>query len=90
MALKRYVIEEVAAELRVKKRWLAEFLRAHPCDQYGEPFYRLAGRVKLFTDSDVARIYKALPCPSSQSRPVRARRRIGQAEITSANTLTEA
>ena len=65
MIAKRYILDEVAAELRVKKRWLADFHRANPCDGYGEPFFRLAGRVKLFTESDIARIYKALPCPSS-------------------------
>src|SRR6185437_1369475 len=91
MIAKRYILDEVAAELRVKKRWLADFLRANPCDGYGEPFFRLAGRVKLFTETDIARIYKALPCPSSSCRPVSAKRRTGRvAAPTSDNTLTEA
>src|SRR5262245_11061337 len=91
MIAKRYILDEVAAELRVKKRWLADFLRANPSDEYGERFFRVAGRVKLFTETDIARIYKALPCPSSSFRPGKARRRIGRAAVrTSDNTLIEA
>ena len=91
MIAKRYILEEVAAELRVKKRWLTDFLRAHPRDEYGEPFFRLAGRVKLFTESDISRIYKALPCPSSSSRPAKAKVRTSRsAGRTSASQWTRA
>jgi hypothetical protein len=68
MATKRYIMDEVAAELRVKKRWLAEFLRVRPCDEYGEPFYRLAGRVKLFTDSAVRPEHGAIEPGGSDAR----------------------
>ena len=91
MIAKRYILEEVAAELRVKKRWLTDFLRAHPRDEYGEPFFRLAGRVKLFTESDVSRVYKALPCPSSSSNPAKAKARTTRSgDPTLASLLTRA
>src|SRR5262245_38809482 len=75
-------IDEAAARLRKSRRWLQSFLRQHP-------YYRLAGRTKLFTEADINRLYEALPCPSHSSH--RASRRSGRSGVhTSASTLTEA
>ena len=45
------LIAEAARDLRKGERWLQDWLKRHPCDQKGEPFYRLAGRTKLFHGS---------------------------------------
>src|SRR5262245_22623339 len=75
-------LDEAAAKLRKSRRWLQSFLREHP-------YYRLAGRTKLFTEADINRPYEALPCPSNSSR--RASRRFSRSGVhTSASTLTEA
>jgi excisionase family DNA binding protein len=75
-------IEEVAARLRVTKRWLQDWLRDHTHDQHGVAFYRVAGRRKLFTEDSVARILAAFPQPkastcSSSSHPARGTHRTG-------------
>jgi hypothetical protein len=57
-------IGEAAAVLRKGPRWLASWLKAHPVDRHGEPFYHSAGRTKLFTDHDIDRIRLSLPCLS--------------------------
>jgi hypothetical protein len=36
------LIAEAARELRKGDRWLRDWLKYHPCDRNGEPFYRLA------------------------------------------------
>ena len=41
------VIAEAARDLRKGERWLRDWLKQHPCDQKGEPYYRLAGRTKF-------------------------------------------
>ena len=51
-----FPLETAADQLGVNRRTLIEWLRAHPRDANGQPFYRCAGRTKLFTDSDVRRI----------------------------------
>src|SRR3990167_2124382 len=79
-----YTMEEVATGLHKSRRWLQDFLRDHP-------YYRMAGRTKLFSDGDVARIVEALPCPSNSSRRARTGRRTGRSGApTSDNMLTEA
>jgi len=47
------LIAEAARELRKSERWLRDWLKQHPRDDKDEPFYRLAGRTKLFTDRDI-------------------------------------
>src|SRR5262249_60022461 len=75
-------LDEAAAKLRKSRRWLQSFLRRHP-------YYRLAGRTKLFTEADINRLYEALPCPSNSSR--RESRRSSRSGVpTSESTLTEA
>lgn len=73
-------LKEAAANLRKSERWLWDWLDKHPCDAFDRPYYRLAGRTKLFSADDLARIYEAMPCPSSSARPVRAKRRTLKSE----------
>src|ERR1035437_2638974 len=51
-------MDEVAARFRVSRRSFQLFIRQYP-------YYRTLGRRKLFTEADIARLYEALPCPSS-------------------------
>lgn len=85
-------LPEVADRLRKTARWLTEWLRKNPRDGHGIPYCRQAGRTKLFTETDVARIVEALlPCRSSSSRPAKAKARIGRsAARTLGPTWTEA
>ena len=76
----RMTVDEAAADLRKTPRWLREWLRAHPADKSGEPYYTPAGRDKLFHPSDIARIELALreevKCRSASGRRVRVKPRI--------------
>ena len=84
-------IDEAAAVLRKGPRWLASWLKAHPVDRCGEPFYHLAGRTKLFTDRDIDRIRENLPCPSPSARLVHQNHQTTRfAAPTSASMLNEA
>jgi hypothetical protein len=56
----RLTIVEAARELRKGKRWLRDWLKAHPHDDAGTPFFAQAGRDKLFTPTDIDRIDQAL------------------------------
>ena len=89
---RRYkLIIEAARELRKSERWLRDWLKQNPFDQRGEPFYRLAGRTKLFTDRDIDRIRESLPCPLPSSRRKLGARQITiSAAPTSESLLTEA
>jgi hypothetical protein len=74
----RYTLEEAAKELRKTRRWLNEWLRAHPVDEQGIPFYTPVGRDKILLPSDITRIEAALRgelCRSISGRRVRAERR---------------
>jgi hypothetical protein len=53
---RRLTVEEAAAELRESRRWLPTWLRTHPVDAKGEPYYTPVGRDKIFHEADVARI----------------------------------
>jgi len=53
-----YRIEDVAQKLHKSPRWLHDFLKKYP-------YYRKAGRTKLFSETDIQMIYEALPCHSS-------------------------
>ena len=84
-------INEAAAILRKGPRWLTSWLKAHPVDRHGEPFYHLAGRTKLFTDRDIDRIRENLPCPSPFDRRARQNRQATRyAAPTSESVLNEA
>jgi hypothetical protein len=72
-----------AAEwLGVKPRKLQEWLRKHPCDVYGEPFYGRMGRTKTFDENDLVRIRAATKeeerCRLNSSRRGKAKARTGR------------
>jgi hypothetical protein len=77
---RRLTLKEVAAELRKTPRWLLEWLRAHPRDAQGEPYYTPVGRDKIFHPNDITRIESALrgelQCRSNSGRRALAKRRI--------------
>src|ERR1700722_8529621 len=52
-----FTLAEVAERLHKSPRWMQYFLRDNP-------FGRMAGRTRLFTEEDIAAIIEALPCPS--------------------------
>lgn len=56
----RLTIHEAAEALRKSERWLHEWLRSHPADRHGRPFYARAGRTKIFTAADIDRIDEAM------------------------------
>ena len=60
VALQLYTMPEVAAQFRVSRRWLQDFIKIYP-------FYRIAGRLKVFSPTDIQRLYEALPRPPSSS-----------------------
>jgi DNA-binding transcriptional MerR regulator len=51
-----YDIKDAAERLGVSKRWLQKFLRQHPVDTSGVPFYIPIGNRKRFTERDLERI----------------------------------
>src|SRR5579863_8080980 len=72
-------IEEAAERLHKGPRWLRNWLRKHPADAAGRPFYVAVGRTILLSPNDVDRICEAMrPCPSRSSRRAKAIRRIGR------------
>jgi hypothetical protein len=74
-------VDEAAAELRKTPRWLREWLRTNPRDEYGELYYTPVGRAKILRQADIARIERALrdregkQCRSSSGRRAPAKRR---------------
>src|SRR5262245_47956030 len=84
-----------AQRLHKSRRWLQNWLRDHPADQYGQPFYSPLGRTKIFDESDISRIREAAReeerCRLNLYRPGRAKRPTMRAAAnTSGSTLTEA
>lgn len=51
-----YTIKDAAERLGVSKRWLQKFLRKHPADKDGVPFYVPFGNRKRLTERDLERI----------------------------------
>jgi hypothetical protein len=89
-----FTMEEAAKELRKSRRWLQDWLRDHPTDAAGIPFYAPLGRTKTFSDTDLERIRATAReeerCRLNSSRPARAKRRITpSAAPTSESTLSE-
>jgi hypothetical protein len=79
----RYTLEEAAKELRTTRRWLNDWLRAHPVDDQGIPFYTPVGRDKILLPSDITRIEAALRgklCRSVSGRRGPAKRRTTKSE----------
>ena len=79
-----FTLLEAADRLRKSKRWLLEWLRKHPADRNGEPFYTPVGRDKIFHQADIARIEAALrggiQCRSVSGRRAPVKRRILKSE----------
>jgi hypothetical protein len=75
-----YPLPDVATRLHKSPRWLQCYLRERP-------FGRMAGRTRLFTESDILALIESLPCPQARQAPRfrllvhpwdRARRRCGR------------
>jgi len=90
-----YTMKEAAERLHKKRRWLQDWLRDHPADAAGTPFYSPLGRTKTFDDGDIARIRAAAReeerCRLNLSRRGKAKARTGRfVAPISADMLTEA
>jgi len=91
-----YTLSEAAKELRKSRRWLQDWLRDHPVDRYGVPFYSPLGRAKMFSDSDLTRILETTReeercrLNSSNRRKKGARRTSASGARTSESMSTEA
>lgn len=88
----RLTLNEAAAELRKTPRWLREWVRSHPRDKSGEPYYTPTGRDKLFHPADIARIEQTLreevSCRSASDRRAPKKRRTSKfADPTLASQL---
>jgi len=53
-------MDDTASRLHKSRRWLQDWLRNHPVDRNGEPFYTPLGRTKTFDERDIQRIRDAL------------------------------
>jgi hypothetical protein len=86
-----FTVEEAAAELRKSKRWLLEWLRTHPRDAQGEPYYTPVGRDKILHQNDIARIECALregmKCRSDSGRRGKAKRQILKSEGATSESM---
>jgi hypothetical protein len=80
----RLTLIEAAEALRKKPRWLREWLRQHPADKGGEPYFTPVGRDKIFHQADISRIEFALregvKCRSNSGRRAPVKRRITKSE----------
>lgn len=56
MIPKLYIEAEVARALHRDRGWLVRWLREHPVDKHGTPFYYQLGKGKRFTGDDVVRL----------------------------------
>jgi hypothetical protein len=54
-----YNSKDAAQRIGVSRQWLREFLRQHPVDKVGIPFYVPVGSRKRFTERDLERILEA-------------------------------
>src|SRR6266542_1260226 len=88
-------LDDAASRLHKSRRWLQDWLRDHPADRNGEPYYAPLGRTKTFEERDIQRIRdtmrEELQCRLKSSRREKAgRRTIGSGAPISESTLTEA
>lgn len=60
-AITLYEMEDAARQLKVGRRWLQEFIKAHP-------YYRIAGRRKVFTAEHIRQLFEALPTKAPKTR----------------------
>jgi hypothetical protein len=77
-----YTLPEAAAALRKSPRWLQAWLKRHPRDERGLPYFSPLGRTKTFDEDDLARIRhksrcehaeNTRRCRSKSSRPAKAK-----------------
>lgn len=90
-----YTLEEAAERLRKTARWLRDWLRHHPVDAAGVPFYSPMGRTKTFDEGDLARIRsaerEAERCRLNLLRPATRKRKTSISEAATLELqLTEA
>lgn len=57
--MKVYTMNEAAKELRISRRYFQDWLRDHPLDANGRPFYARLGRKYTFDENDLHRIREA-------------------------------
>jgi len=57
--LKVYTMDEAAKLLRLSRRFFQDWLRDHPFDEQGRPFYSAMGRRKTFDEDDLRRVREA-------------------------------
>lgn len=55
-----FTIQEAATKLRKSEGWLWDWLGEHPIDGADVPFFRSAGRTKLFREADIDRMRAAI------------------------------
>ena len=65
-----HTMDETAGKLRISRRYLQDLIQAHP-------YYRTAGRKKLFADEDINRLIEAMSCRGNSSRRKKAVRANG-------------
>lgn len=82
-------LHAVAERLHVTRRWLQEYLRQNPYDQFGRPVFRVAGRSKIFTEDDYNRLLETLPTPQPRV-PLNVRRIRRHQSVVRDATLEEA
>lgn len=78
-----FTMNEAAKQLRISRRYFQDWLRDHPLDANGRPFYARLGRRYTFDEDDLRRIREAAreeerlrlrPRGPSRKRPLASRR----------------
>lgn len=71
MSARALTLTEAAERLNKTPRWLVDWLRANPQDEHGIPYCHQAGRTKLFTEDDFARLLSAIAAARQISQHVK-------------------
>lgn len=77
---KLLTIQDVCARFHKGRTWMEAFLKDHP-------YYRLAGRKKLFTEADITHLWESMTCPSLSSPQTQSEPPTGQSEARSTDEL---
>jgi hypothetical protein len=67
-----YNMDGAAERLHKSRRWLQDWLRDHPADERGVPFYSPLGRTKTFTTMRSDALYCSPRCRQRAHRSVTA------------------